>query len=163
MGSNLWGFLLIDDLVKDQGELALILELDKEGNPIIVGYKAPENNKNKFLREEVISTYLIASVDSVKYTDQELHTLESHLNKVVGVVESVKYATLKLTKVAMEHEAEVQVTKVKWLQKATNNLAEYGACGRAMGWVADNMPEARGGGLTVRGDSQLVVRQVKKD
>lgn len=45
-------------------------------------------------------------------------------------------------------------------KKATNNLAEYGACGRAMGWVADNMPEARGGGLTVRGDSQLVIRQL---
>ena len=68
----------------DQGELALILESDKEGKLIVVGYKTPGNKKEAFAKEDVISTYLSASLETNSYTDQELHTLEVHLSEVVG-------------------------------------------------------------------------------
>ena len=46
--------MLIDELITDQGELALVLESDKEGKPIVVGYKTPGNKKESFAKEEVI-------------------------------------------------------------------------------------------------------------
>ena len=80
----------------DQGELALILESDKEGKPIVVGYKTPGNKKESFAKEEVISTYLSASLETNSYTDQELHTLEVHLSEVVGKQKSEKLDVLHL-------------------------------------------------------------------
>ena len=38
----------MDDLVDDQGELALILKIDKEGKPQIVGYKLLGGNEKEF-------------------------------------------------------------------------------------------------------------------
>jgi hypothetical protein len=70
-----------------QGELALIIESDSEGKPVIVGYKLPQEDK-KFRKEELVATYLLASLDSVKYMDQELYTLGTYLTQTVGKTES---------------------------------------------------------------------------
>ena len=98
---------MIDDLVDDRGELALILQTDNEGKPQIVGYKLPGCNKKEFGEQEVIATYLSASVDSAKLTNQELFMLETHLMEVIGPVESEKVTALHQATEAMRNEAEV--------------------------------------------------------
>ena len=98
---------MINDLVDDRRELALILETDNEGKPQIVGYKLLGGNEKVFSEQEVIATYLSASVDSVKLTDQELFMLETHLMEVVGPVESEKVTALHQATEAMRNEAEV--------------------------------------------------------
>ena len=96
----------------DQGELALILESDKEGKPIVVGYKTPGNKKESFAKEEVISTYLSASLETNSYTDQELHTLEVHLSEVVGKQKSDKLDVLHLATKSMQNESKVKTREV---------------------------------------------------
>ena len=91
----------------DRGELALILKTDNEGKPQIVGYKLPGGNEEEFDEQEVIATYLSASVDLVKLTNQELFTLETHLTEVIGPVESEKVTALHQATEAMRNEAEV--------------------------------------------------------
>ena len=54
---------------------------------MIVGYKLPQEDK-KFRKEELVATYLLASLDSVKYMDQELYTLGTYLTQTVGKTES---------------------------------------------------------------------------
>ena len=61
-----------------------------------MGYKTPGHKKEAFAKEEVISTYLLASLETNSYTDQELHTLEVHLSEVVGKPNSEKLGVLHL-------------------------------------------------------------------
>ena len=84
---------MIDDLGDTQGELAYILEVRKDGQMSMVGYKEPKNGE-EFEQEELIAAYLAASIDSVEYTDQELHTLHTYLQEKVGKVESVKVSAM---------------------------------------------------------------------
>ncbi len=51
---------MIDDLINDQGELALIIEEKYDGNFLISGYALPMGLK-KFRREELQATYTVAS------------------------------------------------------------------------------------------------------
>ncbi len=62
-GPTCKGFSVIADLVEDPGELALILEADKDGKPKIVGYKLPGGSEVEFSEQEVISTYLSESMN----------------------------------------------------------------------------------------------------
>ena len=66
-----------------QGELAIILEADESGKPFIVGYKRPEGD-SKFEKEELVATYLQASMKDIKYTDQEAYTLNTYLIEALG-------------------------------------------------------------------------------
>lgn len=93
-----------------QGELALILETDEHGEPKIVGYKRPSKQKDSFAKQEVIATFLSASLDAKKYTDHELHTLDSYLNVEVGKKESVHVSTMykKVDKLERAVKAETQ-------------------------------------------------------
>ncbi|SJL13049.1 uncharacterized protein ARMOST_16486 [Armillaria ostoyae] len=54
------GFSVIDDLIDDQGELALIIEEKYDGGFVIGGYAQPTGSK-KFRREELQATYAVAS------------------------------------------------------------------------------------------------------
>ena len=92
-------------MVDDRGELALILETDKEGKLQIVGYKLLGGNEKEFGEQEVIVTYLSASI--VKLTDQELFMLGTHFIEVIGPVESEKVTALHQATEAMRNKVEV--------------------------------------------------------
>ena len=77
-----------------QGEVALIIESDKDGNASIVGYKLPEKDQSKFSKEELVATFLSASMDSTNYTSQELHTLDTYLTQNIGKYESTKISAM---------------------------------------------------------------------
>ena len=106
-----------------QGELALIIELDEKGEPIIVGYKKP-NQKEQFEKEELVATYLSASMDSVKYTDQELYTLDTFLTKEVGKMESIRAANMYERTDKMKKSAKEPASKDATSQKNKVSLAD---------------------------------------
>jgi hypothetical protein len=62
-------------LDKFRGELALIIEIDEKGEPIVIGYKEKENG---FEKEELIESFLMASMEDKEYTGDEKHTLNSY-------------------------------------------------------------------------------------
>ena len=65
-------------MIVDQGELGLIIEEGIDKWPRIIGYKTPDNNLEKFSKEELVDSYLLATLETCKYTDRELDTLSSH-------------------------------------------------------------------------------------
>ncbi len=62
---------MIDDLINDQGELALIIEEKYDGNFLIGGYALPTGLR-KFRREELQVTYAVAS-SLVRGEDKKAH------------------------------------------------------------------------------------------
>ena len=81
----------MDDI---QGEVAFILEVDKDGKMKVVEYKMPSNGNETFEQDELIATYLAATLDTGIYTDQELYTLDTYLTQKIGKTESVKTAAM---------------------------------------------------------------------
>ena len=67
----------LEDLIDDQGELALIIEANELGDPVIVGYMSP--NKKRFEnKEDLRNAYLTASLQSKAV--YSIHEVESKKN-----------------------------------------------------------------------------------
>ena len=61
----------LNDLVNDQGELALSIELDEKGNPVqVCGYGNPQRG-DEFTAEEKRDLFLAASLNEEKTHDDE--------------------------------------------------------------------------------------------
>ncbi len=68
---------MIDDLIDDQGELALIIETDQDGDLMISGYAKPTGSQ-KFKQDELRAAYAIVS-SKVCGEDTKVHrTLSSY-------------------------------------------------------------------------------------
>jgi hypothetical protein len=71
----------LDDLILDQGQIAIQIEIDNNGSLRITSYQLPSNNSGAFARSEIQAAYIKAST-KIKMEKADKHLLEQYLGGV---------------------------------------------------------------------------------
>jgi hypothetical protein len=105
----------------DQGEVAVLLQVDKEGEVKIDSYCLPDKKK-KFTKDGLRNAYLLASLNASAHDKEAHYSLSSYLSDIYSVKAKIPEPNLSASTVEVVHAQNLKLAKLFDVKRTKNPI-----------------------------------------